>query len=196
MVCLEVLRQQSHALNSRVVRFGNDLRHIFEIEIVVAFDVGDLFRTAEENACQCRLQAIPGHSPLVDFEQGSLVLRGPDDLNHNGALILMRLLWFRRLRKLRIDHVFLRRGHNHHEHDNEHQKNVNQRRDIRFRPGRTTACRGERHRICSSRARVSERIRHSTFSRSSLQCSIQIKAKPLPDRLRSRRQRWWFWRWR
>src|SRR5258708_6899963 len=86
--------------NSCVVSFGDDLRHVFEIEIIVAFHICDFFRTAKENPGQCRLQVIPGNVFLVDFQQWVLLPRAPDDLNHDSAFVLVRLFPLCLIRKL------------------------------------------------------------------------------------------------
>ena len=157
---LPILSQQPHAVDAGDSRDRNHFRHVLEVNVVISFDVGDPLHANGENIPQPFAQVVPFYRFFIDHHLRMLglslsCLRMPSsrfrvvDLNHD-----RRLRWRDRgirglglLRKLCLQSGWSLLDHNHHEYDDEHQQNVNQRSDVHLWASRkrTTACRGESH---------------------------------------------------
>src|SRR5580700_7740728 len=85
------LRQQSNPLHAGIAGDVNYVRHIFEINIIVAAHKRYAFRANLKYVVQPALQILPLDRFLIDLEYRRLVLSAPDHLNHNRSVDADRL---------------------------------------------------------------------------------------------------------
>src|SRR6266404_3916750 len=120
---------QTNFVNSKNAHDIDGPRHFLEEHFVVALNKGDLFRALLENLLHARTQAIPAGIFVVDLD---LAVFG--DLHHHGLVVNLLLLLLIRigLRNQSV-HALGRQRRDHHENNQKHQQNIDQRNDVHFR---------------------------------------------------------------
>src|ERR1700690_1127125 len=75
-----LLRKQANPVHAGFASNVNHVRHVFEVNIVVASHKSYSFRTRLEDVVQPTLQILPLYGFLIDLERRRLVLRAPNHL--------------------------------------------------------------------------------------------------------------------
>src|SRR5271168_417789 len=131
----ELRRDQPNFVDARAAHDVNGARDFHEQHIVIAFDKSDFLGAFFENLFHARSEAIPGDIFIVDFH-----LAVGQHLHHDRLILelLVLLLILVRLRHQRVQ-AFGRQRRDHHENDDQHEQNINQRHDV-WRRERSGTC--------------------------------------------------------
>src|SRR5271163_148245 len=117
------------------MRDVNHRGHVGKGHVVVALHEHYLLGARFENIFQAALQGFPGGLVLINLESRRIAGAVVNQLHHNGAIRCWRWLFLILRRRLRHQGVQTlgRQRRDHHENDQQHQQNVNQRRDVHVR---------------------------------------------------------------
>src|SRR6266404_2069847 len=128
IICARSLKTSSSLgeRRSKVTGAAHDVNgasHVHEERFIVALDERDLFRALLENLLDARAKLIEARIFLIDLDFA--VLGNLDDNGFVFQLDVLLLIGIR-LRHEGIE-TLRNKGRDHHENDDQHQKNINQR---------------------------------------------------------------------